>query len=310
MPETILLTGATGFLGSHLLEALLARGYQVVILKRSFSDTWRINHLLNRVKSYDLDRDATGKAFKDQQIDVVIHLATYYRKFDSGEKISEMFNANVAFPVELIEHGIRHGLKGFINTGTFFEYDCKILPVKEDTPIKPFNLYAKTKIAFENILKTYSERIYTTTLRLFSPYGEKDNAKLIPIIIQKALKEESIELSDGLQKLDFIYSKDIVSAYLKVLEHVSDFSRVHQVFNIGSGFPTSVREVVSILEQQLKFPIKKIWGKPSKTDIPIVFADITKAKKQLGWAPIYSIQQGLEMTIKYYKDEERIEQWK
>ena len=76
MPETILLTGATGFLGSHLLEALLAREYQVVILKRSFSNTWRINHLLDRVHSYDVDNVSVEKVFDKHKIDIVnIHFA-------------------------------------------------------------------------------------------------------------------------------------------------------------------------------------------------------------------------------------------
>ncbi|WP_045213320.1 NAD-dependent epimerase/dehydratase family protein [Desulfonatronovibrio magnus] len=308
MKKTILLTGATGFLGSHLLEALLNNNYQVVILKRSFSDAWRINHLIDNVKSYDLDKDPLEHAFKDQPIDVVIHLATLYRKFDKGKEVSEMIASNVTFPVEIIECGIRHGLKGFINTGTFFEYDCSVLPVREDAPFKPFNLYAKTKLAFENILVTYSSSISTMTLRLFSLYGEKDNAKLIPMLIQKALKKETMELSDGLQKLDFVYSADIIDAYLKALNVIHAFKPKHQVFNIGSGSPVSVREVVSILEQQLGTSVKKTWGKPSEFDISIVFADISRARKDLSWKPEHSIHEGMEKTIRYYA--KRNETWR
>jgi len=200
---TLLLTGATGFLGSHLLEALLKNNYNVVILKRSFSDTWRIAHLLDKVKSYDVDKEPLKRAFEEQQIDVILHLATCYRKFDDTIDLEGMFTSNVTFPVELLECGLRHGIKGFINTGTFFECDCSVLPLKEDAPRKPFNLYAKTKLAFETILATYADQLSTMTLRIFSPYGEKDNAKLIPTIIQKSLRLERVELSDGLQKLDF-----------------------------------------------------------------------------------------------------------
>jgi len=299
---TILLTGATGFLGSHLLEALLNSGYAVVILKRSFSDTWRIVHLLDRVKTYDVDKVSVDKAITESHIDVVVHMATLYRKFDTGKEISEMVASNIAFPCEILESGIRHGLKAFINTGTFFEYDCSALPVKEDAPTKPFNFYAKTKLAFENILKTYSPSLSTVTLRLFSPYGPKDNDKLIPMLIRKAAAGEPINLSDGLQKLDFVFAEDITDAFLRAIKLTQNPTPGHSVFNIGSGMAISVREIVSILEQQLGASLNKQWGPPSSVDIPIAFADIERAKEILGWVPRHSIHEGLAKTIKYYRE--------
>lgn len=298
--KTILLTGASGFIGSHLLEGLLSKKYDVIILKRSTSDLWRISHLLDRVKSYDLDATSLDEIFLDNAVDIIIHLATLYKKFDNGAEINEMISSNVSFPVELLETGIRHGLEGFINTGTFFEYDCSHLPVDEQSDIKPFNLYAKTKIAFETILSTYSEKINIKTLRLFSPYGERDNDKLIPMIIQKALTGEKIVLSEGLQKLDFIYAGDIVEAYLKALDSINDCATGYRVYNIGSGAAISVREVVSLIEQKLNIIIDKQWGAASINDIPIVFSDITRAADELAWTPEYSISKGLEKTIKYY----------
>ena len=111
---TVLLTGATGFLGSHLLEALIAKGHKVVILKRSTSNTWRIRHLMEHVTSYDSDKQPLALVFDQQQIDVVIRLSTLYRKFDNGQGVSEMISANVSFPVELLEIGVRRGIKGYI----------------------------------------------------------------------------------------------------------------------------------------------------------------------------------------------------
>lgn len=307
--KTILLTGATGFLGSHLLEALLKVNYEVVILKRSTSDTWRIKHLLEtKLTIYDTDIDSLQQIFIDNSIDVIVHMATLYRKFDNGQEVRQMIDSNISFPVELLELGIRNGIKGFINTGTFFEYDCSELPVHESAKIKPFNLYAKTKVAFENILESYSDQLKINTFRLFSPYGEKDNFKLIPMIIQKALSDEKIELSDGMQKMDFIYASDIIDAYMKGLSKMFDLKQIgdYQVYNLGSGVSTSVREVVSIIEQQLGKPINKVWGHSSKVDIPIVFADITKAREELGWLPKHSIHEGIKKAIKHYQ--ERINQ--
>lgn len=302
--KTVLLTGATGFLGSHLLEATLKEGYQVVILKRSTSDTWRISHLLDNIKVYNIDIDSLHQVFVENSIDIIVHMATLYRKFDNEQEAQQMIDANISFPVELLELGIRNKIKGFINTGTFFEYDCSNLPVDESTQIKPFNFYAQTKVEFENILESYSSKLMINTFRLFSPYGEKDNFKLIPMIIQKALSDEKIELSDGMQKLDFIYVGDIIDAYMKALSKMFSQKQTsyYQVYNLGSGECVSVRDVVSIIEQQLRKPIKKVWGRPSKIDIPVVFADISKVEAELGWFPMYSIQDGIASTIKYYRE--------
>jgi len=303
--KRVLLTGATGFLGSHLLEALLKQDYKVVILKRSTSDSWRINHLLGQVKSYDVDVVELERTFREQNIDLVIHLATLYRKFEESTDIDEMVVANISFPAQLLDCAMRHEVKGFINTGTFFEYDCSKLPVDENAPPKPFNFYAQTKLAFENILEFYSEKIPSITLKLFSPYGEKDNQKLIPALIQNILADTEMQLSDGLQKLDFTYAADIVDAYLKACGKVLNKKSGCSTYNIGSGEAISIREIVSILEQQLNRSIKKCWGAPSRVDIPIAIADVTKAQAELGWKPTCTIHKGLQNTYQYYADAER-----
>lgn len=296
----VLLTGATGFLGSHLLEALLKQGYQVTILKRSTSDTWRIQHLLGQVRVLDVDRVSVDEVFSGSCIELIIHLATFYRKTDSGESFEEMISANVTFPTLLLETGIKNGIKGFINTGTFFEYEHSAAPISESGRVKPFNFYARTKVAFESLLKTYSGKINTVTLRVFSPYGPKDNEKIIPYILKSRLSGETVELSEGLQKLDFIYCDDVVSAYIKAIKFMESRKDISEVFNIGSGMPTSIREVVSIIEEELNDTLDKKWGLAPAIDPPLVFSDIAKAKEYLKWAPEIGLRKGLLKTMQYY----------
>jgi nucleoside-diphosphate-sugar epimerase len=300
--NTILLTGATGFLGSHLLDALVDRNYNVVILKRTTSNTWRIEQCLDKVKSYDIDKISIKDIFEENSIQTIIHLATFYKKKDDERDVAEMINVNITFPASLLQYAIRYNVKTFINTGTFFEYDCSVLPVTEESKIKAFNFYAKTKIGFESILSTYRDKLKIITLRLFSPYGEKDNEKLLPMLTKKALNNEPIQLSDGLQKLDFIHSSDIVNAYLKVLQNSAEQTGDYDVYNIGFGFPISVRDIVSILEQKLQKDIDVTWGVSSQSDIKIAWADNSKARNKLEWKPQVDIHSGLDKLIKYYQD--------
>ena len=302
----ILLTGATGFLGSHILDKLVKNGYNVAILKRSWSDTWRINHLLSQIKVFNLDLTSLEEIFQSIRPEYIVHLATLYSKFDSDVDLDSMHKANVLFPVELLEVGIKYGLKGFINTGTFFEYDCSQQPVNEDSPISSFNLYAQTKLDFELILKPYAGQININTFRIFSPYGERDNNKLIPMLIQKALSKQEIQLSDGMQKLDFIYAVDVSNAYMKALKVMllKEELGSYNIYNLGSGIPTSVREVVSVIEQNLGEHLNVVWGDPSTIDIPIAYADIFKIKKELLWTPGYSIHQGIANTIDFYRNKD------
>jgi nucleoside-diphosphate-sugar epimerase len=302
----ILLTGATGFLGSHILDKLVKNGYNVAILKRSWSDTWRINHLLDQIKTFSLDLTSLEEIFQSIKPEYVIHLATLYSKFDNDADIDNTYKSNVSFPADLLEIGVKYGLKGFINTGTFFEYDCTQQPINEENSIKPFNLYAQTKLDFELILKSYSEKININTFRIFSPYGERDNNKLIPMLIQKALSKQTIQLSDGMQKLDFIYALDVANAYIEALKVMllKENLGSYNVYNLGSGIPISVREVVSVVEQNFGKHIDVVWGDPSIVDIPIAYADLSKIKKELSWIPSYSIHQGIANTIEYYRNKD------
>ena len=305
---TILLTGATGFLGSHMLEALVANEYKVIALKRSTSDMWRISNIKGQVTFYDIDQVSINDVFCNHKIDVIVHMATLYKKYEESSDIYEMVNANITFPLELLIQAIKHGVGGFINTGTFFEYDCSKQPVDEDAAVKTFNFYAKTKLAFETILRTYSDDLCINTFKLFSPFGERDNPKLLPLIIKKSLANQAITLSEGLHKLDFIYAKDVVNAYLKGIERMNktSYQAEYEVFNLGSGSPLSIRDIVSIVEESIGYRVEVLWGPSSEMDIQIVYANIDKAKQLLNWTPGNGVRKGIINCIKYYRISENM----
>ncbi|WP_457625255.1 NAD-dependent epimerase/dehydratase family protein [Persephonella sp.] len=300
MIKNILVTGGTGFIGSHVIETLLNENFNVILLKRYSSNTWRIEDFLENIISYDIGETDLGKVFEENKIDAIIHLATYYKKNHSYEDIENMIYSNITFPTKLLDLCSKYNVRYFLNTGTFFEYDITTLPVKEEENKKPFNLYSSTKISFEDIIKFYSDKLKVITFRIFSPYGEKDNEyKLIPTLIRKAIKNEEIHLSEGFQKLDFVYVKDIAGAYVRAIKSIEKIDNLES-FNIGTGFPYSIREIVSLIQEILDKKINVVWGDPAQ-DIPICYADITKAKEVLKWKPLYSLREGLSRTIEYYK---------
>jgi len=300
--QKVILTGATGFLGSHILEKLLEFGCDVAIIKRSYSDTWRINSSLDKITIFDTDNQDLSMIFKIFKPKFIIHLATRYIKFETEKDLHDMYESNVIFPEKLIHLAIENNVKGFINTGSFFEYDCNKLPVSETNRTHPINYYAKTKLIFEKKLLSLSNKINIQTFRIFTPYGEKDNDKLIPMLIKNSIDNKVSNLSDGRQKIDLIYAQDIVGAYLKGLKEMITTSKQasYEIYNLGSGKSLSIREIVNHLERIIGKEIKVNWGEKSNFDFPIVYADISKIERKLSWSPVFTIDQGLTATINYY----------
>lgn len=224
-------------------------------------------------------------------------------KTHASEDLQEMIDSNISFPVKILQLCCDNNVKYFINTGTFFEYsyqDNQIVTEKSD--IWACNLYASTKISFSEILKYYCkiEWIKSINLRLFSPYGEKDNQKVIPLIIQKLLSWEEIGLIN--QRLCFTYVEDIVDAFLLCIEKIQDITDQYTDINIA-GKNHTISEVVSILETISKKQLRITWWKYMQHSEKDVRCDISRAHSVLDWKEKTSIEKWLLLTYKYYRDE-------
>lgn len=310
MIKTVLLTGATGFIGSHLLERLLEEGYKVVALKRSFSDTWRIEKLLGQTKFYDVDKSGLELPFKENKIDCVAHLAgTYVKKHKTVADVEGLVDNNIRFPSRICQLCVQHGVKYFINTGTFFEYDISNRPIREDDRKQPYNLYAALKLAFSELLNFYAHEydFKTIDFKLSATFGEKDNEKLIVFLIKSLLNGAEIEMSGGEQRWNFTYVKDIVQAYIRALENFDKIEE-YESFNVGYSEAYSIREVAEKLEKiagDKKFRIA--WGAKPYIENEIFYAncDNSKVKRVLKWEPVFNIDSGLAATYKYYFEKEK-----
>ena len=292
MPKTILLTGATGFLGSHLLKKLLDENYDVVILKRTFSNTWRIKNVINDVKVYNLDEIISFEIpFKENPIDTVIHTATNYGR--KGEKIIDVIKTNLYFPLNLLETATFFNTATFLNTDTFFNTDI--------LQYNYLNHYTLSKKHFVDWGKCFAnaKEIQFLNLKLEHVYGPLDNEnKFLPWVIKQLMNNVSeIKLTEGKQKRDFIYIDDVVNAFSTILGSSKIFDTFHEI-QIGTGCSTSIKELVTLLKQLLNANTELNFGSLNYRSGEIMESKAANsALKKIGWKPLYDLETGLKNTL-------------
>ena len=306
MTRRVLVAGGTGFIGSHLIEELVNRKYRPIVLKRSYSNLSRISKYLNAVDFYDLDKITLEDIFKREVVDAVVNLAVFYKKEHSYGDIDEMIDTNVKFPTKLLELSRSSGVPTFVTAGTYFQYDKNIMHIDQETALLAKDFYAATKNALERILEFYqsSSEMGMFEFILFTPYGERDDPKkLIPYIINSALQDRSIDLTQGFQRLYPTYAKDIVSAIIKAVELPEGIRPSSYRFNVTGGQSYSIREIVIVLEEILDRKIKVNWGRINTGKIDALqplSVDITTTENTLGWTPNTDLKEGLRKTVIYY----------
>lgn len=292
--KTIILTGATGFLGSHLLEAMLARDYTVIVIKRSTSNTKRIDHLLERIKCINADKQSIEDAFAHGPIDTVVHVACEYGR--GGVPARTVVETNILFSLHLLEMAVDFKVPSFINTDSFFNASGAVQ--------RYMNCYTLTKRHFVDWLHVFCDRIRVVNLRLQHVYGPNDSeSKFVTWLLNQMLMDISlIPLTSGVQQRDFIYVDDVVSVYLYLIE--SSCKDPFVQYDVGTGKLNTVRAFVetmrSELEMQIGKKIKPILGfgeVPCKGDeLNVATVDIRELMS-IGWKPKFSLAEGLNKTI-------------
>ncbi len=285
--KKILLTGATGFLGSHLLQAFLEIGCHVVILKRSFSDIRRIRGYLDRVKSFDIDLVPLERPFEEcGQFDCVVHTATNYGRH--GETVTEVFEGNLSFPLRLLNTA------AFFNTATFFNRASILYAY--------LNYYALSKRQFEDWGRIFATqgKIQFVNIKLEHMYGPGDDlSKFTTWIVQSCIKNiDKIELTPGEQKRDFIYIDDVVSTYKLLVEKGRQSGAGFQEFELGSGKAVSIREFVETAKRLTGANTEFAFGAKAYREHELMHSEADIAKLlELGWKSKYDLSAGLKKMI-------------
>jgi UDP-glucose 4-epimerase len=305
----ILVTGAHGFIGSHLTRALLEQGYEVGILSRQTSDLFRIRDLVGRISSHSGDlRDPASvqRAVEEARPDAIVHLATYYAIEHRPEELGVMMDTNVKGTIALLEASRDHGISLFLNASTCAVYREKEIPLEETDPVSPQNLYALTKLQAEDACRFYSDRlgVPAATLRFFPPYGPADNERrLIPYVIRSLFAGRDVQLTTGTQRWDFVYVDDVVAALLAALRKPEKVVSAGTM-NVATGDPRSVRELVTRIHEMLGSKGNLLWGAMPhrKNEVWFNSGSPEKIRSVLGWEPRYSLDEGLESTIAWFRE--------
>ena len=285
--KNILLTGATGFLGSHLLRAFLKKKWNVSIIKRSFSNTWRIDDLLSKIHYIDIDKDPFETIFKRQgPFNAVVHTATCQGR--SEEKANQIVEANLVFPLHLLETAVRFNTAFFFNAATILN--------------TYLNSYALSKQQFSDWGRIFAQekKIAFINLKQEHIYGPDDGASKFTSYIFKSLCNNvpKIELTLGEQKRDFIYIDDVVQLYIILLEKTKQKKGFIE-YEIGYGNAISIREfvettkIIAGADTNLKFGVKPY----RKHEVMFFQANIDELKK-MGWTPKFSIKDGITESLK------------
>jgi nucleoside-diphosphate-sugar epimerase len=307
--ERVLVTGGSGFIGSHLIAELLKIDYDVYSLERYVAGRYVLGgQRMTKTVFADLRdlftiRDLICKI----QPDFVIHLASISAVSYSYDHPNEVLENELLGTINLAESCLRKAthFRQFLFAGTSEEYgNQETFPVKEDAELRPNSPYAVGKVAADRYLQ-YMHNAYdfpVTILRNFNTYGRKDNAHfVVERTITQMLKGKVLMLGDSKPVRDFLYVDDHVNSYLTCLKNEK---AIGEVFNFCTGRGISIGQLVDLIKELTDFKGEVVWNTIPKRPLDIAkqVGDYSKAKKLLGWKPKYTLEEGLKLTVNFWKE--------
>ena len=310
--KSVLVTGATGFIGQHIVQFLVRAGAEVHVLshRKNSHPAIKFPDLVQSHRGDLLDRVSLEKIFRKCRPKKVIHAAAVVNLERSFEVAKNCIHLNVEGTLNLLEilngeAGAAGGaLENFVYLSTSEVYGHQRESFREELRELPPSPYSITKLAGENFCRLYHE-IYgvpTTVLRLSTCYGPGQAARrLIPSIIQAAIKNSSIQLHCGPQKRDFIYVEDVVKGMIKAAQNPK---AVGQLINLGQEQTVTVKTVVETIKKltRSRFAVEYKEVKNQRPNEILNWSSSSKkAKRILNWQPETSLQEGLSKTVDWYR---------
>ncbi len=315
MKSTVLVTGAAGFIGSHLAEMLLDTGYRVVGLD-NFDDYYapaikRHNiHSLKPIDGFDLiegdirDTALINRIFTDYKISLVAHLAARAGVRPSIKHPVLYQDVNVGGTINLLEASRTHSVRQFLLASSSSVYGSGTsLPFNEDVKLEhPTSPYAASKLAAELFCRTY-HHLYSLpviVIRPFTVYGPRQRPEMAISLFTRQIdsgKEISV-FGDGTSQRDYTYISDIVDGTFQAL---TSSNKGFEKFNLGNSRPVSLKSLIGIIEETLGKKALIKYLPEQQGDMPVTYADISRAAKHLGYKPRVTIKEGISRFVRWYR---------
>jgi UDP-glucuronate 4-epimerase len=320
--KNILVTGGAGFIGSHLVDRLLMEGDWRVTVVDDFNDFYAPQIKRQNVRphlqspSYSLfeadirDRARLEEVFKAETFDCIVHLAARAGVRPSLAEPLLYAETNINGTLNLLELAREHGVKQFVfgSSSSVYGINAKV-PFSEDDPIRqPISPYAATKAAGELICHTYSHLygIRCVALRFFTVYGARQRPDLAIHKFAKLISENRPipVFGDGRTRRDYTYIDDIIAGVRSAVDYrESDY----EVFNLGESQTVELNELIALLEKELDRHALIERQPVQPGDVPQTFADVTKARRLLGYDPQTKIEDGIKRFVEWFLSERRRE---
>ncbi len=311
----ILVTGGAGFIGSHLCESLLKKSETIVCLdnfndyydpaiKRRNIETSLKKSNFSLVEGNILDADLLGKLFDEYQFDVIVHLAARAGVRPSIQQPKLYQAVNIEGTLNLLEQTKKYPETKFIlaSTSSIYGSNEKVPFSETDIVDNPISPYAATKKACELMAYTYHS-LYgfpVTCLRFFTVYGPRQRPDMAIHKFTRWISEgkEISMFGDGMSRRDYTYYSDIVSGIINAIEHCSGY----EIYNLGESQTIELRSLIKLIEKALgkDAKIKEYPNQPG--DVPITYADISKAKGMIGYNPGVPIEEGIPKFVEWFQN--------
>lgn len=319
--KTILITGADGFIGSHLTEMLVAKGYKVKALSQYNSfNNWgwlEDTNCKNQIEVFTGDiRDPHYCKYITKGADIIFHLAALIAIPYSYVAPDSYVDTNIKGTLNICQAAKENGNIRVIHTSTSEVYGtAQYVPIDENHPLQPQSPYSATKIAADAMAMSFFNtfELPVTIARPFNTYGPRQSARaVIPTIItQIANGMKEIKLGDVSPTRDFNYVEDTCRGFVALAE--SDLS-IGQTVNIGSNFEISVGDTLDIIKElmdsDVQFTTDEQRIRPEKSEVFRLWCDNTKIEKLVGFKPQVDIREGLQRTINWITKPENLKQYK
>jgi UDP-glucose 4-epimerase len=308
----IVVTGGAGFIGSHIVDAYIAEGHEVVVIDSLWSHGGgRRENIPQGVTLLHLDiRDDAGvdRVFADFKPEIVSHHAAQHSVAIGARDPQFDANVNVIGMLNVLQSAVKAGTRKVIFASSAATYgDVDAMPVDESSPQRPVSPYGITKMVTEHYLRFFraDHGLDFTSLRYGNVYGPRQDpngeAGVIAIFLGKFLQKQPVRIDwDGEQTRDYVYAGDVVRANVAALTKGSG-----EMYAIGTGTPTSVNEIYRAIVQVTGFEAPVVRAERRPGDAREVYFNPAKARRELGWEAQVALLDGMRATYDYFREKER-----